>query len=313
MAPDPQSGTTPVRLRHRSLFLPTWRNWETREVESLVSFARWWFDLTRRHLQRTGDMRVVPRPVCKTGARPSTGGPIPPSPTAFVDCLRSSIGQSKRLLPVRFQVQVLAGHYSASPFGVALQHAWPSSRRPSVRIRHGRPHLPAWRNGTRTTPKNVTRFGALQVRILPPAPSRRSSAPARALTWYVRGRAFFSRRRLRSSEPSGRGEIGSRGRLKSGRVRRARARSSRAARTVPRRSGSGVSRQRAGLPSGWCGIVAASQSMAHVEERRRCISQRRFDSGFRLRLSAPLPRLVASASASSGNGRSAVPLLRALA
>ena len=56
-----------------------------------------------------GDMRVVPRPVCKTGARPSTGGPIPPSPTAFAHCLRSSIGQSKRLLPVRFQVQLLAG------------------------------------------------------------------------------------------------------------------------------------------------------------------------------------------------------------
>ena len=50
------------------------------------------------------------------------------------------------------------------------------------------------------------------------SPSRRSSGPARALTWYVRGSAFDSRRRLHFTRTSGRGEIGSRNRLKSGRV-----------------------------------------------------------------------------------------------
>ncbi len=163
--------------------------------------------------------------------------------------------------------------------------------------------------GRRTTlrPCRVSQR-ALQVRILPPALSRRSSAQARArpsstgccravgLTkgesnelsgcaseWcYVRRRAFDSGD---GSTLPGRGEIGRRSRLKSGRV---------ALRLVhvrvvppgPRATGSGVSRQRTGLPSRWCGIVArlpVHAEIAHEEERQRCISQ----GPVRIWLSAP--------------------------
>jgi hypothetical protein len=46
-------------------------------------------------LSSFGDLRVVPRPVCKTGARLSNGGPIPPSPT--LPCsLDASVAQLAR-------------------------------------------------------------------------------------------------------------------------------------------------------------------------------------------------------------------------
>src|SRR5215208_5690052 len=50
MAPDPQSGTRPVRLRHRSLNLPTWRKRKTQQVESLPRPPlNWEFESLRRH------------------------------------------------------------------------------------------------------------------------------------------------------------------------------------------------------------------------------------------------------------------------
>ena len=133
-----------------------------------------------------GDMRVVPRPVCKTGARQSNGGPIPPSPTAFVHCLRSSIGQSKRLLPVRFQVQLLAGAPLLSPVGNALPTCLAFIQETSrPQVRHGRPFAGVAKQVDAPRPERAAfSQGALQVRILPPAlsASRRSSAMARALT-----------------------------------------------------------------------------------------------------------------------------------
>ena len=116
------------------------------------------------------------------------------------------------------------------------------------------------------------------------SPSRRSSAQARALTWYVRGRAFDSRRRLQFTKTSGCGEIGSRNRLKSGRVRRLV--HVRVVRSGPYTTGSGVGRRPAGLPNRWCGIVArlpVHAEVAHKVEQRRCISQ----APVRVWLSAP--------------------------
>ena len=144
------------------------------------------------------------------------------------------------------------------PLVTRYQHAWPSSRRPSVGIRHGRPFAGVAKQVDAPRPERdaLRRTAGSNPAAGTFYPRRRSSALARALTWYVRGRAFDSRRRLHPSrtvrawrnwEPRPPQERSS---------RKARARSSRAARTRPRRPGSGVSRQRAGLPSRRCGIVA---------------------------------------------------------
>ena len=102
-----------------------------------------------------GDMRMVPRPVCKTGARSEhwRSDSSVTDRSKFVARLRSSIGQSKRLLPVRFQVQLLAGAPLLTPVGLALQNACFSSTRPSVGNRHGRPRCRRGGAGRRITPR----------------------------------------------------------------------------------------------------------------------------------------------------------------
>jgi hypothetical protein len=141
MAPDPQSGTTPVRLRHRSLNLPTWRNGRrsrprtcpgaSPQVRVRVSPSAL--------LPSFGDMRVVPRPVCKTGARSEHWR----SHSSVTDCFShiASVAQLARAngsYPCGSRFNSWRGHYTA-PVGAAHEHAALSQRRPSVGIRHGRP------------------------------------------------------------------------------------------------------------------------------------------------------------------------------
>ena len=145
MAPDPQSGTTPVRLRHRSLVADVAEAEDAAGRELAEATPQLGVRVSpSAPFTPSGDRRVVPRPVCKTGARLEQWR-SDSSVTAY-----SSVAQLARAngsYPCGFLKGSTPGGGTGQhrPLVTRYQHAWPSSRRPSVGIRHGRP-LPAWRN-----------------------------------------------------------------------------------------------------------------------------------------------------------------------
>ncbi len=129
----------------------------------------------------SGGLRVVPRPVCKTGARLSNGGPIPPSPTLLcsLDASVAQLARANGSYPCGFIKGSTPGGGTSLvlPVGNALPTCLAFIQETSrPQVRHGRPFAGvAEQVDAPRSDRAAFSQGALQVRILPPTPLFKSS------------------------------------------------------------------------------------------------------------------------------------------